>query len=115
VDVSDVIGIGADFTVCTIQRLCCRVDSIGYWSCIRHCTGLFGRYLDIQPFIVTLAGLFFGRGMTAGVSTDMISIKNKMFLAWANYKIYLLFRTINKRGIYQADTYILLLSLHFWW
>ena len=32
-------------------------------------------YLKIQPFIVTLAGLFFARGMTAVISTDMISIK----------------------------------------
>jgi simple sugar transport system permease protein len=58
-------------------------------------------YLDIQPFIVTLAGLFFGRGMTAVVSTQMISIKNETFLAWANYKIYLPIGTHNKRGVFQ--------------
>ncbi|MCC2743768.1 hypothetical protein LK491_20330, partial [Phocaeicola vulgatus] len=38
--------------------------------------GFLVAYLDIQPFIVTLAGMFFGRGMTAIISTDMISIKN---------------------------------------
>lgn len=58
-------------------------------------------YLEIQPFIVTLAGLFFGRGMTAVVSKEMISIKNETFLAWANYKIYLPFGTVNKKGIFQ--------------
>ena len=46
-------------------------------------------YLEIQPFIVSLAGLFFGRGLTSMISTEMISIKNETFLAWANYKIYL--------------------------
>ena len=57
-------------------------------------------YLKIQPFIVTLAGLFFARGMTAVISTDMISIKNELFLKWANAKIYFPFGgTVNKKGI----------------
>ncbi len=51
--------------------------------------GYLVAYLDIQPFIITLAGLFFGRGMTAVISTDMIAIKNPVFLAWANFKIKL--------------------------
>ncbi len=59
-------------------------------------------YLEIQPFIITLAGMFFGRGMTAIVSTDMISIKNALFLKWANYKIYMPFGYTNKKGVYQA-------------
>lgn len=63
--------------------------------------GFLVAYLDIQPFIVSLAGLFFGRGMTSIVSTEMISIKNETFLAWAKYKIYLPFGTVNKKGIYQ--------------
>ena len=49
-------------------------------------------YLEIQPFIVTMAGLFFGRGMTAVICTDQISITqdmNKMFYSWANAKITL--------------------------
>lgn len=58
-------------------------------------------YLDIQPFIVTLAGLFFGRGMTAVISKEMISIKNETFLAWAKYKIYLPVGVTNKRGVFQ--------------
>ena len=62
--------------------------------------GFLIAYLKIQPFIVTLAGMFFARGMTAIISTDMISIKNETFLAWAQYKIYLPFGGyINKKGI----------------
>ena len=60
--------------------------------------GFLVSYLEIQPFIVTLAGMFFGRGMTAIISTDMISIKNKTFLAWANYKIYLPSGSYSRRG-----------------
>ena len=63
--------------------------------------GFLVAYLDIQPFIVSLAGLFFGRGMTAVVSTEMISIKNETFLAWANANIYMPFGTTNKKGVYQ--------------
>lgn len=60
--------------------------------------GFLVAYLDIQPFIVTLAGMFFGRGMTSMISTEMISIKNETFLAWANYKIYLPIGSYSKRG-----------------
>ena len=60
--------------------------------------GFLISYLEIQPFIVTLAGMFFGRGMTSIISTDMISIKNATFMAWAKYKIYMPFGSYSKRG-----------------
>jgi len=60
--------------------------------------GFLVAYLDIQPFIVTLAGMFFGRGMTAIISTDMISIKNELFLKWANYRFYMPFGSTSKKG-----------------
>lgn len=59
-------------------------------------------YLEIQPFIVTLAGLFLGRGLTAVISTDMISIKNELFQSWATYQIKLPIGTTNRRGVFQA-------------
>lgn len=58
-------------------------------------------YLEIQPFIVSLAGLFFGRGLTSMISTEMISIKNETFLAWANYKIYLPIGSYSRRGTFH--------------
>lgn len=62
--------------------------------------GFLVAYMDIQPFIVTLAGMFFARGMTAIISKDMISITNKTFMAWAKAKIYLPFGgTVNRKGI----------------
>ena len=48
-------------------------------------------YLKIQPFIVTMAGMFFGRGMTAVISTDQVSISNEWFKSIANIKIELPF------------------------
>ena len=60
--------------------------------------GFLVSYLEIQPFIVSLAGMFFGRGMTSIISTDMISIKYKTFFAWANYKIYLPIGSYGRRG-----------------
>lgn len=38
-------------------------------------------YLKIQPFIVTLAGMFFTRGMTTIVSKEPVTAKNEVFLA----------------------------------
>ncbi|MBE7720481.1 ABC transporter permease subunit [Lacrimispora indolis] len=63
--------------------------------------GFFIAYLKIQPFIVTLAGMFFARGMTAIISQEMISVKNELFLKWAKSKINLTFLggTPNKKGV----------------
>lgn len=60
-------------------------------------------YLKIQPFIVTMAGMFFGRGMTAVISTDQVSIANEWFVHLANIKIQIPFGGyVNPKGIYQA-------------
>lgn len=63
--------------------------------------GILIAYLKIQPFIVTLAGMFFARGMTAMISQEMISIKNELFLTWAKQRIHLTFLggTVNKKGV----------------
>lgn len=63
--------------------------------------GFLISYLQIQPFIVTLAGMLFARGMTAIVNTDMISISNDVFLGWAKYRIYLPFGSYTKKGVYM--------------
>ena len=59
-------------------------------------------YLEIQPFIVTMAGMFFARGMTAVISTNQLSITaeiNQLFYDLANFRIYLSFGgTVNRAG-----------------
>lgn len=57
-------------------------------------------YLKLQPFIVTLAGMFFARGLTAVISLEMITITNKTFLSIAQYKMHLPFGGYyNRRNI----------------
>ncbi len=61
--------------------------------------GFLVAYLKIQPFIVTLAGMFFARGLTAVISSEIISISNPAFLALANMKFYLPFGAVaNRKG-----------------
>ena len=66
----------------------------------RRCVG----YLNIQPFIVTMAGMFFARGMTAVISTEQISISsNAFFVKLANTKISLPFGSYtNNKGVVQV-------------
>lgn len=62
--------------------------------------GFLVSYLKIQPFIVTLAGMFFARGMTSIISQEMISINNETFKAFATFKMYLPFGGyLNKKGV----------------
>lgn len=61
-------------------------------------------YLDIQPFIVTMAGMFFARGMTAVICKDQVSIvSDKLFTALSTLKIQLPFGGyVNKKGVLQV-------------
>ncbi len=60
-------------------------------------------YLQIQPFIVTMAGMFFGRGMTAIISTDQVPISNEWFVGLANKKIQIPFGAYtNNKGVLQV-------------
>ncbi len=62
-------------------------------------------YLDIQPFIVTMAGMFFARGMTAVICTDQVSIvSDELFVKLSNTKLNIPFGIgayENKKGILQ--------------
>lgn len=49
--------------------------------------GALVAFLDIQPFIVTLAGMFFARGMTTIVSKDPIRVTNVDVVNFSNYRI----------------------------
>lgn len=62
-------------------------------------------YLDIQPFIVTMAGMFFARGMTAVICTDQVSIvSDAFFVKLSTMKLNIPFHIgayENKKGILQ--------------
>ena len=63
--------------------------------------GFLVAYLEFQPFIVTLAGLFFAKGMTTIISSDRISITNEAFLALCKTEVTIPFLgSVNKKGIF---------------
>ena len=49
--------------------------------------GFLVSYLKIQPFIVTLGGMFFAKGMTTIVSSTPRTVTNEAFLALKNFRI----------------------------
>jgi len=51
--------------------------------------GAIIHYFNIQPFIVTLAGMFLARGLCYVISIDTITIKNPFYVTMAQTRIYL--------------------------
>lgn len=63
-------------------------------------------YLEIQPFIVTLAGMFFARGMTTIVHTNPFNVQNEAFVKLKEIRVIIPFLgSVNKHGKY-VDAYI---------
>ncbi len=63
--------------------------------------GYLVAYLEIQPFIVTLAGMFFAKGMTTIVNATQFNVANEEFQALKATRIYIPgMGSINKKGIY---------------
>ena len=63
--------------------------------------GVLVAYLDIQPFIVSLAGMFFARGMTTIVNTNPFNVQNEAFVALKETRIIVPgMGTVNKVGKY---------------
>lgn len=61
--------------------------------------GFLVGYVGIQPFIVTMAGLYFCRGLTACICSDQLSIEDPLLTKLANLKITLPFGGyVNNKG-----------------
>ena len=68
--------------------------------------GCLVAYLDIQPFIVSLAGMFFARGMTTIVHTDPFNVQNKTFVNLKDTHIVIPgLGSVNRVGNY-VDAYV---------
>lgn len=68
--------------------------------------GFLVAYLDIQPFIVSLAGMFFARGMTTIVHSAPFNVENEAFVALKDTHIIIPgLGSANRRGDY-IDAYI---------
>lgn len=67
--------------------------------------GFLIAYLKIQPFIVTLAGMFFARGMTTIVHTNPFNVSNKDFIELKDSRIIIpLLGSTTKKGRYIPAT-----------
>lgn len=53
--------------------------------------GFLVSYMEIQPFIVTLSGMFFARGMISVISAKSVPITNELFMSWSSAKVYIPF------------------------
>lgn len=68
--------------------------------------GFLVAYLDIQPFIVSLAGMFFARGMTTIVNTEPFNVQNEAFVALKDTRVVVPgLGTVNRIGKY-VDAYV---------
>ncbi len=63
--------------------------------------GYLVAYLEIQPFIVTLAGMFFAKGMTTIVNSTQFNVQHEAFKALKATRIYVPgMGSVNKLGKY---------------
>ncbi len=75
--------------------------AIGIGAAFGLVQGFLVAYLDIQPFIVSLAGMFFARGMTTIVNTAPFNVADEEFNALKLTRINVpLMGSYNKKGIY---------------
>ena len=63
--------------------------------------GFLVAYLEIQPFIVSLAGMFFAKGMTTIVNATQFNVENESFKALKETRLYVPgMGSVNKLGVY---------------
>lgn len=68
--------------------------------------GFLVAYLEIQPFIVSLAGMFFARGLTSIVHSAPFNVENEAFMALKDTRIVVPgLGSVNRVGNY-VDAYI---------
>lgn len=111
---------GIDISVGSLVAMDCMIMAVGieqwHWSSqvlmvlilviglvFGLVQGFLIAYVEIQPFIITMAGLFFARGMTAVICKEQVSIVSDKFFTWlSSFKIELPFGGyVNKKGILQ--------------
>ncbi len=94
------ISVGA---VTSLVCMCCAVNldfkggnvftsvliALGIGTLFGLVQGFLIAYLDVQPFIVSLAGMFFARGMTTIVNSTQFNVVNEQFQALKNTRILL--------------------------
>lgn len=74
-------------SVLGIHPLLCIAFAIMVGVTMGLLMGAMIQYLNVPPFITTLAGMFLARGTCSLISRESISINNEMINAWASWKI----------------------------
>lgn len=83
-------------TVLNINPIVCMAFSIMVGILLGLGMGALVTYLKIPPFVATLTGMFFARGVCSLISRDSISIDNELIDKMASWKIN--FMTLNEAG-----------------
>ena len=64
--------------------------------------GFLVAYMKIQPFIVTLTGMFFARGMISVIRPVSVPISDPLFMKWSSAKLYIPFLyNLRRNGTYD--------------
>jgi len=74
------IGLGLPMWVCIIAAL-------GIGTLIGYLLGILIQVFEVPPFIATLGGMFFARGLALIISTDSIPINDEGFRAIGGWRI----------------------------
>lgn len=102
---------GSTALICTSCIVCLNNYNFDFFSALLLALGIglaFGlvqgiliAYLDMQPFIVTLAGMFLGRGLVALIEVNQIQVANVGFEALSGARIMIpLLGDVNKKGVF---------------
>lgn len=102
---------GVTALICTSCIVCLNNYGFNFYSALILALGIgltFGlvqgfmiAYMEMQPFIVTLAGMFLGRGMVALIEVNQIQVDNPAFEALSGARIMIPFLgDINKKGMF---------------
>lgn len=113
IDIS-VGGVTALICMCCAVHLDYKDGSVGTALLIALSIGLaFGivqgflvAYLGIQPFIVSLAGMFFARGMTTIVNNNPFNVVNEGFVALKETRVIVPFMGYHTKSGAYVDAYI---------
>lgn len=63
--------------------------------------GFLVAYMDMQPFIVTLAGMFLGRGLVALIEVNQIQVDNAGFEKLSGARVHIPFLgDVNRKGVF---------------
>lgn len=102
---------GTTALICTSCIVCLNRYGFNFYSALALALAIglvFGAvqgyliaYLDMQPFIVTLAGMFLSRGLVALIEVNQIQVSNPGFEKLSGSRIMLPFiGDVNKKGVF---------------